>query len=143
MAAFAEAEVDDVEPADLGDALLIRVGALVASHGVDGVGRADPLEERFAHEPFVGVRVLGRDAPLVAPVDVDLPPVDLIGAVAGQAFVTPPGRVPARHGHAEGLVGSTVEGLDDSLRELGRDVVDDEQLAVQRRSPRAVSSAAS
>ena len=83
----AEPEVDEVELAELADAQLVRVGALLAAHREVGVGRADPIEQRLAAEPVVRRRVVEGDAALVAPVDVDLPPVDLGAAVAGQPLV--------------------------------------------------------
>ena len=85
--------------------------------------------------------MVGRHATLVAPEDVDLPPVDLVGAVGGQALVAAPGGVTPGQGHAEALVGTAVEGLDHPLGEFRRDVVDDDQVALHLSSPNAVRRA--
>src|SRR5205085_10794800 len=67
VAVGAEAEVHDVEAAGGGHPLLVGVGPLVAAHGVDGVGRPPPLQERLPHQALVGVGVMGGYAALVAP----------------------------------------------------------------------------
>jgi hypothetical protein len=125
-----EAEVDDVEVAELTDPQLVGLGPLVAAHRVDGVGRADPLEQRLPAQSLVGVGGVGRHAALVAPVHVDLPPVDLLGADLGQALVAPARGGAPGEGQREVLAGAGVERFDDTLGELAGDVVDDEELSV-------------
>jgi len=79
--------------------------------------------------------VIEGQAALVAPVDVDLPPVDLAAPVVGQALVGPPGRVASGRGEGEAVVWSAVERLDDALGEFAGHVVDHYQFAVQLSLP--------
>ena len=60
------------------EALLERVGGVHAAH---------PLEQRRTHEALVGVLAVARHATFVAPVDVDVPPVDAVEGVLGEALV--------------------------------------------------------
>src|SRR5690606_37042879 len=111
----AETEVDEVEAAQLTDAELVGVGSLLAAHREVGVHGAHPLEERLAPQAVVGVGVVERDAALVAPVDVDLPPVDLGAALVGEAFVAAAGGGAAGQRHGEVVVRARVERLDAPL----------------------------
>ena len=92
MAIGSEAEVHDVETAELAEPQLVGVGPFLTPHGEGRVGRAHPVEQGLAGEPVVRRRVIERHAALVAPVDVDLPPVDLGAAHLGEVLVAPPGR---------------------------------------------------
>ena len=104
VAVGAEPEVHEVEPAELADAQLVGVGALVAAHREGGVGRADPVEQRLAGQAVVRVGVVEGHAALVAPVDVDLPPVDLGAGLGGQPLVAGPGRAAAGQRDGEAVV---------------------------------------
>ena len=127
----------EVEAAQLRHPLLVGVGALVAAHGVDGVGGADPLEQRLAPQQLVGVGVVGGHAALVAPVDVDLPPVDLVAAVGGQPLVAAAGGVAARQRDREPSPGRSWNASITRSANSPGDVVDDDQLAVHRASAQA------
>src|SRR5690606_24662817 len=112
-------------------------------HRVVRVDGADPLEQGLADEVVVRRGVVMGDAALVAPVHVDLPPVDLRAGVVGQALVAGPGRLTAGDGEREAVVRAAVERLDDPFGELSRDVVDDDELSVQGAAyPSTPSSAA-
>src|SRR5207253_10939130 len=121
-----------VEAAELAEAELVRVRPLLAAHRVVGVDRADAFEQRLAAEAVVRRLVVERHAALVAPVDVDLPPVDLAAGVAGEALVAAPRRVAAGQAEREPVVRSTVVRLNDALGELPRHVVDDDEFAMHR-----------
>ena len=62
MAVLAEAEVHDVEAAELADAELVRVGALVAEHRVVGVDRADALEASCVDLTGASINALSTSA---------------------------------------------------------------------------------
>src|SRR5215207_7537381 len=130
-----DTEVHDVDATELAEPQLVGVGTLVAPHGVVGVDRPHPLEQRLSHQPVVGALVVERDAALVAPVDVDLPPVDLVAGVVGQALVAAARRLAPGNGEREPVVGPAVERLDDPLGELAGHVVDHYQLTLHVPSP--------
>ena len=54
------AQVHEVEAPGLGHPLLVGVGALLAAHGVDGVGRPHPFQERLAAEHREGAQEADR-----------------------------------------------------------------------------------
>ena len=60
--------------------------------GVNDPTAAHRLDQGLAHQPLVGVGVVGRDQPLVAHVDVDRRPVDGPRRQGGQPLVAAPGR---------------------------------------------------
>ena len=82
VAVGAEAEQDEVErlAAELG---VIRGGGLVRRQvGRDGVhGRVDddPVEQRVAHEPLVGERIVRGNAAVVAEPEIDATPIPVEG----------------------------------------------------------------
>ena len=95
MAVGADAQVDEVELAQLAQAELVRLGSLFAPHRIGGVGGADPVEQCLPDQAVVRPLVVERHTALVAPIEVDLPPVDLGVAVVGQPLVAVAGRVAA------------------------------------------------
>src|SRR5581483_550850 len=71
----AEAEQDEVERADAAELARVLLDAL---HPVYGARRdREPVEERLLRHAEVRALVLGRDAALVSPPDVDAAPVGL------------------------------------------------------------------
>src|SRR5437870_2541073 len=121
--------MDEVELAELTDTELIRIRPFVAAHRVGGVGRTDSIEECFTGKAIVRVLVFERHAPLVAPIDVDLPPVDLGSGVVGKALVALACRAAAGERDREPVAWSRMEAFDDALGELRGDVVDDDELS--------------
>ena len=98
MAVGPQAEVDDVELADLAEPQLVGVGALVAAHRVHGVGGPDPLQQGLAPQALVGVGVVGgtqRSSPQYTLTDSQSITSALVG---GQPLVTGPGRCCPRPG---------------------------------------------
>ncbi len=129
VAVVPETEVHDVEPAQLAQAQLVGVGPVLAPHGVVGVHRPDTLEQRLSHEPVVRIDVVEWQTALVAPVEVDLPPVDLGAGVVGEPLIAAARSVATGAREREGVVGPAVEGLDDAFGELAGDVVGDDQVS--------------
>jgi len=123
----AETEMDEVEPCARGDDRLVDLGGLLTVHRDKARGRHDAPYERLFYHALVGVRVLGRDAALVAYEALDSGPVKL--SLRGQALVAfARGRAP-REDETEGLR-PTRRRLEadlggDKLSEGLRDVLDD------------------
>ena len=140
VAVGTEAEVDEIEPAQLPDAQLVGLGALVAAHRPRGVRGTDAIEQRLTGEPVVRVDVVERDAALVAPVDVDLPPVDGVGGDRGEPLVAAPCGAASREGQREPRGRSRGEGLDDVGGERVGHIVDDDDVADHRSVAALVSS---
>ena len=124
-----EAEVHEIELAELADPELVRIRPFLAPHRVRGVRRADTVEQRLAGQPVVRALVVGRNAAFVAPVHVDLPPVDLRARIVCQPLVAPPRRVAPGKRHRVAVIRTRVKALDDTFRELRGDVVDDDELS--------------
>jgi hypothetical protein len=138
-----EPEVDDVELVELAHDELIGVGAVVAPHRVDGIGGTHLFEQGFSPEPFVGVGVIGRHAPLVAPVDVDLPPIDRLGSIVGQSLVAGARRFASGQRDRERVAGAPREGVHHCLAKRAGNVVDDSYLALHPAHSKAPPAPAS
>jgi hypothetical protein len=95
---------------------------------VDGVGPADALEQRLSAETLVGSGAVRWDAAFVSPVDVDLPPVDLVGGSVGETLIAEAGRLATGEGDREVGPGTVLVGVDDAIGEGIRYVIDDHEV---------------
>src|SRR5581483_9797210 len=93
--------------------------------------------------PLVRISVIRRHTPLVAPVEIHLPPIDRLRRVGRQALVAGPGRVSSGQREGEEVLGPVPERFDDHLGKAAGNVLGHLELSVQRPHPAATVRAAS